>query len=65
MSVLKEERTSGQYLNTFVQGLTTGLQYECTEGGGNPRSVPQDLQGLTTGLQYECTEVVGGGGGLW
>ena len=31
------------HLKNFVHGLTAGLQYECTEGGENLRSVPQEL----------------------
>ena len=31
------------HLKGFVQGLSAGLQYECTEGGENLRSVPQNF----------------------
>ena len=33
------------HLKTFVQGLTAGLQYECTEGGENLRSVHNTFTG--------------------
>ena len=33
------------HLKGFVQGLTAGLQYECTEGGENLRSVHNTFTG--------------------